>query len=392
MLNNPRPLDNIGLNPTEQLELYRLLVDSVQDYAIFLLDASGYISSWNLGAEKLKGYKPEEIIGSHFSCFYMQRDIDAHRPEQNLRDCGILGHIEDEGWRIRKDGSRFWADVIITAVRDKSGKLIGYAKVTRDLTERKRHENDLQRANAVLRKQRQELEDLNKAKDEFISLASHQLRTPATGVKQFLGLILEGYAGDLSEQQCDFLKKAYDSNNRQIDLINDLLKVAQVDAGKVTLHKEPVDINELIKNIVDEQADTFKDRKQAVTLDVNSERFVANADERRFRMVLENLIDNASKYTPEGGRIHVSASATKDTVRIDVSDSGVGISEESLLKLFKKFSRIPNELSDSVGGSGLGLYWAYKIVQLHGGDIHVDSHLGKGSVFHVDIPRYLQDE
>lgn len=374
------------LSPNEQVELYRLLVDSVQDYAIFMLDPSGNVASWNRGAQKLKGYEPNEIIGRHFSNFYPQIDRDNKKPEWELAEAIKHGRIEDEGWRIKKDGSRFWANVIITALRDQDGELVGFAKVTRDLTERKGHEDTLQLANDQLRHQATELERLNRSKDEFISLASHQLRTPATGVKQFLGLVLEGYAGELSEQQTEFLQKAYDSNDRQIDLVNSLLRVAQIDAGKVVLDISEVELGSLITDVIEEQKDTFKERDQRIEVKELDTPAYINADKARIRMVLENLIDNASKYTPHSGSVTIDVSSQKGTCTIAIRDSGVGIDKTSLNQLFTKFTRIQNDLSDSVGGSGLGLYWANKIVLLHGGEISVSSVPGKGSTFSIHLP------
>lgn len=370
-----------------QIDLYKLLVNKIQDYAIFLLDSEGYISTWNLGAQKLKGYKPEEIIGKHFSVFYTPEDLARKKPQKELEDCKVRGHIEDEYWRVKKDGSRFWANVIITALRDKSGRLIGYAKVTRDLTERKRQEDQLRAMNKMLQRQSAALEALNTSKDEFISLASHQLRTPATGVKQFLGLVLDGYAGELTDEQRRYLERAYVSNDRQIDLVNDLLRVAQVDAGKVTLDKKTADLTELVKDVVEEQRDTFKKRRQHVTVSLPGEPLPASIDVARFRMVIENLVNNASKYTPEDGSIRVTLSDSEASIAISIRDTGVGIAPDSVSKLFQKFSRIPNHLSDTVGGSGLGLYWAQKITELHGGSIDIRSVLDKGSEFIITVPK-----
>jgi PAS domain S-box-containing protein len=374
------------LGTLEQTDFYRLLVNSIQDYAIFLLDTSGIVSTWNIGAQKLKGYTPEEIIGKHFSVFYPREDQLADKPAKKLEACRKLGHVEDEGWRVRKDGTRFWANVVITALRDKTGEIIGFAKVTRDLTERKRHEDAMALANEQLEIQRSELEQLNQAKDEFISLASHQLRTPASGVKQFLGLLREGYAGDLDDLQKEFIERAYEGNNRQLELVNDLLRVAQVDAGKVTLIKDTADLAAVIKDVLSEQQASFEERKQTVVIEGLNHPLKAKIDKARLRMVIENIVNNASKYTPVGGTITVNAAKHNQTIRISVADTGVGIPKSAQPKLFSKFSRIPNELSDVVGGSGLGLYWAHKIIELHDGKIEVASKSGKGSVFTIVVP------
>lgn len=372
-------------NSLKKLERYRLLVDSIKDYAIFLMDKDGYVVTWNVGAERFKGYKPQEIIGRHFSVFYPEKD-KHHKPDLELRIAKQYGRVEDEGWRIRNDGSRFWANVVITALHDETGNLIGFAKVTRDLTERKDYADKLAEANVKLRVTQKELKKLNAAKDEFILLASHQLRTPATGVKQFISLLLEGFAGKLTSKQTYFLQKAFEGNDRQIELVNDLLRVAQVDAGHLILEKMPTAIGRLVKDVVDEQMDHFKKRRQQISVNVQPRLPKISLDPVRFRMVLENLIDNASKYTPESGKIEVSVSANKKEVHVRVSDNGVGFSESERKKMFQKFSRIPNQLSRSVGGSGLGLYWAKKVAELHGGSIMLERNISKGSVFTAVVP------
>jgi PAS domain S-box-containing protein len=377
--------DNVS--QTDQIERYRLLVESIQDYAIFLLDPAGNVASWNAGAKRFKGYNKEEIIGKHFSVFYPQEDVLRGKPQRVLNEAKKFGRVEDEGWRIRKDGTRFWADVVVTALYEEDGTLRGFAKVTRDLTERKHMEDELVRANTQLKHQQEELTILNQVKDEFISLASHQLRTPATGVKQYLGLLLQGFLGDMPKEQKEILEKAYASNERQIELINDLLRIAQLDAGKIILKKAPIDITNVLKDVIAEQNDSFKKRQQNIEIQVPPKAIVANIDSRRFRMVLDNLVDNASKYTPNGGEIKVSLKHHDGCLCIEIRDNGVGIKEEDISKLFTKFTRIGNMLSDEVGGSGLGLYWANKVVQLHNGYIEVESKVDKGTKFSVIIPR-----
>lgn len=262
---------------------------------------------------------------------------------------------------------------------------IGSTTDIHDIKSALEREQKLEKTTARLSEQREELIALNKAKDEFISLASHQLRTPATGVKQYLGMVLEGHAGDLSEMQRDFLAQANESNDRQITIINDLLKVAKVDAGKVTLRKQKTDVVALTQSVIDEQKSKFDTRRQKVVFKPQRKRIVATVDEGHMRMVLENIIDNASKYTPEGKSIEVSITTAKSRVQITVKDNGVGIAADDIKKIFYKFSRIHNPLSVQVGGSGLGLYWAKKIIDLHGGTIRVTSQMSKGSTFIINL-------
>jgi len=229
--------------------------------------------------------------------------------------------------------------------------------------------------------------DLNKTKDEFISLASHQLRTPATGVKQYLGMILEGMAGEVSDTQRKYMEKAYESNERQLTIVSDLLKVAQVDAGKVNLKQEPTDITELLNDIIKEQESVFTMRKQEVEFSEPKFKATAFIDSDKIRMALENIINNASKYSDQGKRITISVEDKANSIAVIIKDNGVGIAAKDMDKLFEKFNRIHNHLSNQVGGTGLGLYWAKRIIDLHGGVIEVESALEKGSTFRISLPK-----
>lgn len=240
---------------------------------------------------------------------------------------------------------------------------------------------------ALQRKQMEEqrlkhLIDVNRTKDEFISLASHQLRTPATGVKQYLGMLLEGFVGELKGKQ----KKAYASNERQLRVVSELLRVAQVDAGKVRLSRKRTDVVRLVEDILSEQGSLFEAKGQKVSLKASIRPIEIRVDTPTIRMVIENIIDNASKYSYEGQHISISIKEERGVCTVSVRDEGVGISREDKAKLFQKFTRINNPLSTMVGGSGLGLYWAKKIVDLHSGEVCVSSRPNKGSTFTIVLP------
>ena len=370
-----------------ELERYKMLVENVQDYAIFFMDPEGYIQTWNKGAEKNKGYTHDEIVGQHFSIFYSDQDNADHKPERELEIAKKHGRVEDEDWRIRKDGTKFWANVVITALYDDEGTLQGFAKVTRNLTERKQNEDSLKLANALLQEQQKELQRLNESKDEFISLASHQLRTPATAIKQLLGLLIEGYVENVPENILAILHKTYDSNERQISIVNSLLKVAQLDSGRIVLRKQPVNINEIIKGIVAQYEGVINDKGQSILLELSDEPVYGQVDEHYYRMTLENILDNASKYTHVGGTIRVSSQYSGEYAEVSITDTGVGIAPENIPTLFDKFNRIPNELSHQVAGSGLGLYWVQKVIDLHDGVVEVTSEINKGTTFYVRVPK-----
>lgn len=234
------------------------------------------------------------------------------------------------------------------------------------------------------------LRELSRTKDEFISLASHQLRTPATAVKQFIGMVIEGLAGDVSDTQLQLLQKAYDSNERQLRIVSDLLKVAQVDAGKVTLRKTDTDLGGVIRDVAKELEGTYAGRHQGLRLHLPQEGASALIDKDRIRMVIENLLDNASKYSPAQTSVDVTLETQNGMLLVTIADQGVGIAKADQGRLFEKFSRIHNSLSTQVGGTGLGLYWAHKIVDLHGGRIDVRSREGKGTTFIIRLPKLLE--
>jgi signal transduction histidine kinase len=200
-------------------------------------------------------------------------------------------------------------------------------------------------------------------------------------------MLLEGYAGPLTDQQTTFVQKAYDSNERQIDLVNSLLRTAQVDAGKVSLNKSFVSLRSIINDVIEGLRDVFESRAQKITIIEQVPVADIYIDEPRIRMALENLIDNASKYTDEGGTITITLSETRSSAEISIKDSGVGIPQHEIKHVFDKFNRIPNRLSESVGGTGLGLYWTKKIIDLHKGTIKVTSELDNGTEFVVKIPK-----
>ncbi len=255
-----------------------------------------------------------------------------------------------------------------------------------DVTERWKLKFDSDELTENLIKQRDQLQGLNDAKDEFISLASHQLRTPATAVKQYVGMLQMGYAGQLTKDQLDMLGVAYRNNERQLEIIEDLLRVAKVDAGKVYLDKTFCDVTIQIEKAIKGQAILFKNREQTVVFNKPKAKMIASIDPKLMLMVLENVLDNAGKYSKAGKHITIDIRQDKSHTIVTIQDHGVGIRKKDLQKLFKKFSRIDNPLSASAKGTGLGLYWAKKILDLHQGTINVTSKANVGSNFEISTP------
>ncbi len=231
-----------------------------------------------------------------------------------------------------------------------------------------------------------ETTDINQAKDELLALASHQLRTPATGVKQYLGMLRDGYAGPLSKSQIGLIEHAYDSNERQLNTVNELLFVARLDSGRVTLDYEDIDIKSLLKDIVQEQKPTIREKSQKVEIRLPKDSVIIQADEGYLRMALENIVSNASKYTPESGKIVIWVTKALRHISIHVRDTGVGVSDKDMPLLFKKFSRVDNDLGDQVAGTGIGLYLTNKIIEAHGGKITFQSKVKVGSIVTISLP------
>ncbi|MGH7195425.1 MAG: ATP-binding response regulator [Candidatus Saccharimonadales bacterium] len=243
----------------------------------------------------------------------------------------------------------------------------------------------LQRKQAETRRL-QQLIELNKTKDEFIAVASHQLRTPATAVKQYVGMLLSGYAGKISRDQRQMLNNAYASNERQIKIINSLLKAAQANAGNITLRKTSFNLAQLIAEVVRDQGDALSTKNQQVTITTKPQNFqkLIKADRPNMRMVVDNLLDNSIKYSPENQVISINLWVSGKTLTFTISNNGPSISKADQAKLFEKFSRLDGAVATS--GTGLGLYWAKYLVNLHGGNIGVASSPGKGASFRFSLP------
>ena len=372
-------------------ELFRLLVASVTDYAIFMLDTGGRIISWNAGAQRIKGYTADEIIGKHFSIFYPEEDIRSGKPPRELEIASRTGVYEEEGWRLRKDGSRFWANVVITAVRDEHGTLRGFAKVTRDITERKRAE-ETQRALIEQQQERRRAEqsyrvaqEANRAKDEFLMTLSHELRTPMTSILGWARLL-----PTMSPEDKNF-REAIEQISRgaqlQAHLIDDVLDVSRIVSGKMRLSRETVDIKRIVSNSVDAVRPTADAKNITLAMSIDPSLGAIVADPTRLQQVLWNLLTNAVKFTPRRGTVRVEAGQSDSHIQLAVADSGEGIDRDFLPHVFEPFRQAENPNTRIHGGLGLGLSIVRYIVEAHGGTVTADSGgRGQGSTFTVTLP------
>ncbi|HEV3106262.1 MAG TPA: ATP-binding protein [Trinickia sp.] len=356
-------------------ERFRILVESVQDYAIFMLDPDGYIASWNTGAQKIKGYHAQEIIGRHFSIFYPPEDLRNGKPAALLLEASEAGRIEDEGWRVRKDGTMFWANVVITAVYTTlpNGKrqLCGYAKVTRDMSERKR-----------LR----ELEAASRHMNEFLATLAHELRNPLAPLSNALSVMM------LEPLMSPTLRQCRDMIERQIlhltRLVDDLLDAGRVTTGKIALRLEPVDLMDVVTRSVEMMRPHITLRQQIIDVRAPHEAVLVNGDLARLVQIVQNLLNNASKFSEQGGHIGVTIDEENGAfARIYVIDYGCGIEQAALESIFDLFVQADNRLERRESGLGIGLTLCRWLVEMHGGSIAAESDgLGRGSAFTIRLP------
>ena len=352
-----------------------------------MLDTSGVIVSWNEGAERIKGYREDEIIGNHFSVFYEQNDIDVGKPDWELLVAEREGHFEDEGWRLRKDGTRFWASVIITALRDRSGSLCGFGKVTRDITDRKlaaeRQAEQQRREAEKLREHANRLSQLERTKSEFLNVASHELRGPIAVLRGYLSMLDDG---TLSPHELPRIMPVMSGKLQQMELlVQQMLETARLEANRFELHVELFDVCRIAERVVGNYR-VYAQDTHAISLSRPEEPVVVRGDPRRLETVLANLLDNAIKYSPRGGPVRCLVANTRWRVFVSVEDEGIGVAEAAMGRLFTRFGRVVTPDNAHIDGTGLGLYLAREIARHHGGDILVESREGRGSRFTLALP------
>ena len=349
----------------------RLLVEAVQEYAIVMLDAQGTVVTWNTGAQRIKGYAPAQIIGQNFSCFYTPEDVAAGKPQHELAIVTQRGQYSDEAWRVRQDGSRFWASVKLTAIRDSAGELRGFAKVTCDLTERKRAELQIQHTLELARS--------NAELQQFAYVASHDLQEPLRAITGCVQLLQQRYQGKLEGRADEFIAHAVEGATRMRALINDLLEYSRV--GTRVNAFGPTDCNEVLKAALSNLQTAINEKKAVVTSDLLP---TVMADETRLMQLLQNLIGNALKFTGDKPpKIHVGAQRVDGAWQFSVSDNGIGIEAQYRERIFGVFQRLHTRRE--YPGTGIGLAICKRIVEHHGGRIWVESELGKGAIFHFLI-------
>jgi PAS domain S-box-containing protein len=400
----------------ESEERFRLMVEGVVDYAIFLLDIEGRVVTWNAGAERIKGYRAEDILGRHFSVFYPPQVADRGWPEHELARATVDGRFEDEGWRVRQDGSRFWADVVITALRDAQGKLQGFAKVTRDLTERRGAEDALRAAQADLERRVQErtaelaavnrdlqieagkrdrlqaeltrhivaLHERDRSRNEFLATLAHELRNPLAPIRsaaEVLKQTLDGQPAASAAQGIVARQVAHMSR-----LVDDLVDVSRITRDSLDLRRERIRLDDVVAAAVETARPMLAAQSLDLVTSLPPEPVVLDADPARLSQALANLLNNAAKFTPAGGRVWLTVERRGRQVRLAVRDDGIGIAPEELGRIFQMFEqgqRAPGKVKE---GLGIGLTLVKRLVELHGGTVEARSAgLGRGSEFVIEL-------
>ncbi|HEY4212420.1 MAG TPA: chemotaxis protein CheB [Steroidobacteraceae bacterium] len=370
---------------SESERRFRLLVESAKDYAIFMLDRTGSVISWNRGAERVTGFNEEEILGQSGSLLFTPEDRAVGIPEQELRRAADAGSSTDERWHVRKDQTRFWASGVTSAARDSQGRLDGFVKVMRDQTERKATDARLHEALQSAQLLRSRAEGANRAKDEFISTVSHELRTPLNTIRLWSRILV---TGKVQGQEVIEGGKVIDrAALAQQQLIDDLLDVSRMATGHLRLALRDTLLTPAIEGAIDAVRSLAEARKINLVARLPSDVGIVRVDPDRIQQVVWNLLTNAVKFTQEGGRIEVGVRRVDGTVEIEVTDNGVGISAEFLPHVFDRFRQADSSAQRQFAGLGLGLAIAKQLVELHGGTISARSDGEKrGATFIVYLP------
>jgi PAS domain S-box-containing protein len=366
-------------------ERFRMLVESAKDFAIFYVDSRGLVKTWNAGAERMLGWSEQEIVGQSGALLFTPEDRAAFVPDAELRQAEETGRATDERWHLRKDQSRFWASGVTARIDGPSGELEGFVKVMRDETDRKLAEERLLAANAAAEKAQAAALDASRAKDDFISIVSHELRTPLNTIRLWSRMLRnEKLSAKDREEGVQMIERAAVAQQQVID---DLFDVSRISSGKLRLAIRETRLADAIRGAIDAVEPVAVERGIRLTSDIGADIGVVRVDPGRLQQVVWNLLSNSVKFTPSGGRVSVTARRTGDMVQIAVADTGIGIRQEFLARVFDRFRQAEVGTTRKHGGLGLGLSIASQIVELHGGTISAASEgEGKGATFTLQLP------
>ena len=402
-------------------DLHGLLVDRVTEYAIFAMDPRGFILTWNAGAERLKGYTVDEVMGRHFSVFYTAEDVAAGKPAQALQIAVRTGRFEDEGWLVRKDGSRFWAGVLITALHNDDGELAGFGKVIRDNTERRtaieraladarrlaeeeialavaeQRNHDLRelaerlRVSATeLELRRAEAETANRVKAEFLAAMSHELRTPLNAIAGYAQLLQLGIGGPVTPHQMEQLERIERSQQHLLGIINDILNFSRIEAGRVEYETQAIPLQDVVNAVIPMVGPQALAKRIRVLIQAAAPEVLALGDRAKIEQILLNLLSNAVKFTRDDGAIEITCGSEGGRVSLQVRDTGIGIPPDQLEAIFIPFVQVRRTLSTPKEGTGLGLSISRQLARGMHGDLVASSCEGCGTTFTLTLPLHVE--
>jgi PAS domain S-box-containing protein len=371
------PTWRAGVDFADNRERYRVIVEGATGFAIFTFDTDGVITSWNTGAETMLGYSEAEMLGQNFRVIFTPEDIEARQADKEMRTAAAEGRALDERWHLRKGGEPFWAQGLVMPLKDDADKTRGFLKIIRDMTEQRQLEDSLKKRTA-------ELEGADIHKNEFLAMLAHELRNPLAAIRN--AVTLAARSGTRED-----LEWSRDVTARQVKnfahLIDGLLDVSRINQGKIQLRKEVVDAGPVLRHAVEAVRPLVEERKHELLLSFTSPDLRIEADTTRLEQMVVNLLTNAAKYTPSGGRIRLIAGIEGAEFVCRVRDNGVGISPELLPRMFELFAQADRSLARSEGGLGIGLTLVRSLAELHGGTVTATSGgPGKGSEFVVRLP------
>ena len=369
--------DSTQLSSEEMGDRFDLLAADAKEYAIFLVGPEGRLLCWNSGAERLFGFQSNEIIGHHFSRFFSPEDIRSGQPEHELDTALADGRADSKRWQVRKDGTRFWCQAIVTPLLDESKQVRSFARVMHDLTESEASEAQRHRADG--------LAEANRSKEEFMAMLSHELRSPLSPIINSVNILRQMKTNDpLIEQAGNIIDRQV---GVMVRLVDDLLDISRITKGKLRLTKEQVDLRLVVNRAAESARPLMDARKHDFSVAIPTAPVWVEADPARMEQVVVNLLNNAAKYTETGGLIRMSVDQESVEAVIHVRDNGVGIAPELLPHIFELFTQVDGSMGRSYGGLGIGLALASNLVDMHDGRLQATSAgLGKGCEFTIKLP------